>query len=311
MYGLEQVLASPRVRCVLTIQLTGVLQKSRFSCIVSFYRRNCLGDYGKRIRLNRILRSGRGTMVVAFDHAIVHGPIPGTTDPAMQIQRFADGQADAILLNFGALRYFAELACPQSVPGLIARLDWTTSLGGPLKTTGNQFKSCLVAHPEDALRSGADAVITFLVIGSDDAEFEKGEVQRVARVARECERLGMPLIVESLARGPQVQNPCDPKWLMLHSRMAAELGADLIKTEYTGDPASMRTVVNSCPVPILVLGGSRTGSDQDVLDCVCSIVKSGAAGVFFGRNVFQADNMPVLLQRVRAVLEGREPAQGS
>lgn len=285
-------------------------KESRFCSIVSFYRRKYLGDYGKQIRLNRVLRAGRGTMVVAFDHAVVHGPIPGTIDPARQIQRFADAQADAILLNFGTFRYFAELRSRQCVPGLIARLDWTTALGGAPKASGNQFKSCLVARPEDALRSGSDAVITFLVIGSDDAEFEKNEVQRVARVARECERLGMPLIVESLARGPQVQNPCDPKWVMLHSRMAAELGADLIKTEYTGDPASMHTVVNSCPVPILVLGGSRTGSDEDVLVFVRSIVKSGAAGVFFGRNVFQADNMPVLLQRVRAVLDGREPAQG-
>ena len=249
-------------------------------------------------------------MVVAFDHPIVHGPIEGTIDPVSQIQRFADGQADAILLNLGAFRYFAELR-PQFIPGLIARLDWTTALGGPLKTTGNPFKSCLVARPADALRDGADAVITFLVIGTGDAEFEKNEVQRVARVARECERLGMPLIVESLARGPQVQNPCEPKWLMLHTRMAAELGADLIKTEFTGDPVTMHTVVDSCPVPILVLGGSRTGSDQDVLNSVRSIVQSGAAGVFFGRNVFQADNMPALLQSVRSVLEGREPAQGS
>jgi DhnA family fructose-bisphosphate aldolase class Ia len=270
-----------------------------------------LGDYGKRIRLNRILRTGRGTMVVAFDHPIVHGPIAGTIDPARQIQRFADAQADAILLNFGAFRHFAELRASQFVPGLIARLDWTTALGGALKTSGNEVKSCLVANPEDALRSGADAVITFLVIGTHDAEFEKNEIQRVGRVARECERLGMPLVVESLARGPKVENPCDPKWLMLHSRIAAELGADMIKTEYSGDTASMRAVVNSCPVPILVLGGSRTGSDQDVLDFVSSIVKSGAAGVFFGRNVFQADNMPVLLQRVRAVLGGQEPAQGS
>jgi DhnA family fructose-bisphosphate aldolase class Ia len=248
-------------------------------------------------------------MVIAFDHPIVHGPIAGTIDPASQIQRFANGQADAILLNLGAFRYFAELRS-QFVPGLIARLDWTTALGGPLKSTG-QFKSCLVARPEDALRSGADAVITFLVIGSDDAEFDKIEVQRVGRVARECERLGMPLIVESLARGPQVQNPCEPKWLMLHTRMAAELGADLIKTEYAGDPVTMRTVVNSCPVPILVLGGSRSGTDEDVVASVRSIVQSGAAGVFFGRNVFQADNMAVLLQRVRAALESREPAQGS
>ena len=269
-----------------------------------------MGDYGKRIRLNRILRTGRRTLVVAFDHPIVHGPIAGTTEPASQIQRFAKGQADAILLNLGAFRYFAELRS-QFVPGLIARLDWTTALGGPLQTPGCPFKSGLVARPEDALRSGADAVITFLVIGADDAEFEKNEVQRVARVARECERLGMPLIVESLARGPHVKNPCDPKWLALHTRMAAELGADLIKTEYTGDPVTMRTVVKQCPVPILVLGGSRTGSDEDVVASVRSIVQSGAAGVFFGRNLFQADNMTALLQHVRAALDHREPAQGS
>jgi DhnA family fructose-bisphosphate aldolase class Ia len=249
-------------------------------------------------------------MVVAFDHPIVHGPIAGTIDPASQIQRFADGQADAVLLNLGAFRYFAELRS-QFVPGLIARLDWTTALGGPQQTPGSPFKSCLVARPEDALRSGADAVITFLVIGSDDADFEKNEVQRVARVARECERLGMPLIVESLARGSQVTNPCDPKWLMLHTRMAAELGADLIKTEFSGDPATMSTVVKACPVPILVLGGSRTGSDQNVLNSVRSIVNSGAAGVFFGRNLFQADNMPLLLPQVRAALAHCEPAQGS
>src|SRR5215471_5988427 len=224
-----------------TIHLTALVWKSRFACIVSFYRRKYLGDFGKRIRLNRILRTGRRTLIVAFDHPIAHGPIAGTIDPAGQIQRFADGQADAILLNFGAFRYFAELRS-QFVPGLIARLDWTTALGGPLQAPGSPFKSCLVARPEDALRSGADAVITFLVIGTDDAEFEKNEVQRVARVARECERLGMPLVVESLARGPKVQNPCEPKWLTLHTRMAAELGADLIKTEFTSDPASMQEV---------------------------------------------------------------------
>jgi DhnA family fructose-bisphosphate aldolase class Ia len=86
--------------------------------------------------------------------------------------------------------------------------------------------------------------------------------------------------------------------------MAAELGADLIKTEYSGDPDSMRTVVRSCPVPILVLGGSRSGSDEDVLRVARDIAKTGAAGVFFGRNVFQAENMLRLIQQIRAVLAG-------
>jgi DhnA family fructose-bisphosphate aldolase class Ia len=97
---------------------------------------------------------------------------------------------------------------------------------------------------------------------------------------------------------------------MLHTRIAAELGADLIKTENAPDVETLRHVVTACPVPILVLGGSRSGSDEDTLNTVRGIVQSGAAGVFFGRNIFQADNMPELLQRVRSVLARKASAQG-
>ena len=163
--------------------------------------------------------------MVAFDHPLVLGPIPGTTDPASQITAFIKGRADAILLNLGAMRHVTAISSPEDLPGIIARLDWTTALGTASKISSNNFRSCLVARPEDAMRAGADAVIIFLVIGSGDAEFERSEVQRTARVSRECEQLGLPLIVESLARGPQVQNPRSPDWLMLHTRIAAELGA--------------------------------------------------------------------------------------
>jgi fructose-bisphosphate aldolase / 2-amino-3,7-dideoxy-D-threo-hept-6-ulosonate synthase len=128
-------------------------------------------------------------------------------------------------------------------------------------------------------------------------------------VARECERVGIPLIVESLARGTKVENPCDPKWLNLHTRMAVELGADAVKTDYSGDPDSMRSVVEGCPIPIVVLGGSRMASDEDALAVVRGAVLAGAAGVFFGRNVFQAENMQSFLQQVRGVLDGAEALQ--
>lgn len=269
-----------------------------------------MGDFGKAIRLKRILHPTRGTLVVAFDHALVLGPIPGTQDPAGQIRRFVEAGTDAILLNLGNFRYFAEAISPGQAPGLIARLDWTTAFNDSAKTIPHGFQTCLVAHPEDALQAGADAVITFLTVGSGDAEFEKAEVARVGSLARECERTGVPLVVESLARGTQVQNPRDPKWLMLHTRMAVELGADIIKTESAADVGTLRGVIRACPVPILVLGGGRTGSDEDVLDAVRSVVQAGAAGVLFGRNIFQADNMPHLLQRVRSVLAGEVAAKG-
>jgi len=269
-----------------------------------------LADFGKAIRMRRVLRQDRGTLVIAFDHALVLGPIAGTLDPGRQIQRFIEARADAILLNLGNFRYFADAHCSDTPPGLIARLDWTTAFNESAKTERNGFQTCLVAHPEEALRAGADAVITFLTLGSGDADFEKKEIERVGSLARACERAGMPLVVESIARGQQVENPRDPKWLMLHTRVAAELGADIIKTENASDVETLRTVVNACPIPILVLGGSRTGSDEDVLNAVRGIMQAGAAGVFFGRNIFQADNMAELLQRVRSALASKVSAKG-
>lgn len=259
-----------------------------------------MSQFGKQIRLCRFLHADRGSLVVAFDHPLVHGPIRGTEYPAKQIQRFAEGGADAILLNFGMIRHFAQAALAKSMPALIARLDWTTAF-----TAKSGFRSCLVARPEDALRCGADAVITFLAIGSGDAEFERSEIARNGKIARDCERLGLPLVIETVARGPQVQNPCDPKWLMLHTRMAAELGADLVKTEYSGDLETMRAVVNACPIPILVLGGSRSGSDDDVLRVTREIASTGAAGVFFGRNIFQAENVSDLMRKIRVALKDK------
>jgi DhnA family fructose-bisphosphate aldolase class Ia len=269
-----------------------------------------LGDFGKAIRLKRVLHPDRRTLVVAFDHALVMGPIPGTLDPAGQIRHFVEAQADAVLLNLGNFRYFAEAVSHGHVPGLIARLDWTTAFNDVTETIPHSFQTCLVAHPVDALQAGADAVITFLVVGSGDAEFERKEVERVGSLARECERIGLPLVVESLARGTRVENSREPKWLMLHTRMAAELGADIIKTENTTDVETLRSVTSACPVPILVLGGSRTGSDEDVMNTVRDIVEAGAAGVFFGRNIFQADNMLDLLQRVRTLLASKVSTQG-
>ena len=269
-----------------------------------------MGDFGKQIRLRRILRHNRGTLAVAFDHALILGPIAGTTDPAAQIRRLVEAKADAVLLNLGSIRYFADAVASGFPPGLIARLDWTTAFNEAATASHNGFQTCLVAHPEDALRAGADAVITFLFVGSGDADFEKKEVQRVGSLARACERVGMPLIVESLARGATVNNPRELKWLMLHTRMAAELGADVIKTESADDHEAMRKVVSACPVPTLVLGGNRTGSDEDVVKTVRNIMHSGAAGVFFGRNIFQSANMAELLLRIQSILGDKATVQG-
>jgi fructose-bisphosphate aldolase, class I len=265
-----------------------------------------VSDYGKKIRLSRVLGgAGHRALVVAFDHALALGPIPGTEDPVGQIRRFAEAKIDALLLNLGLMRQCAESYFEDPLPALLARIDWTT-VWSVFGKGGGELRSALLARPEEALRQGADAVGTYLVVGTGDSDFESKEIVRNAEVARECERVGIPLIIESLARGPGISSPGEPQWLKLHTRIAVELGADAVKTDYSGDPSSMRSVVEGCHIPILVLGGSRQGSDEDALEVVRGVTLAGAAGVIFGRNVFQAADMQSFLRQARSLLDGAE-----
>jgi DhnA family fructose-bisphosphate aldolase class Ia len=264
-----------------------------------------LSDFGKKIRLNRILNQpSRGTLVVAFDHALVLGPIPGTEDAPGQVAQFVEARVDAILLNLGQIQRCSDCFLPGSTPGIIARIDWTTVWNSLSHGEHGGLHSCMLGSAMDALRHGADAVLSYLVVGTGEADFETKEIARNAQLARECERLGMPLVIETLARGKDVKNPADLQWLKLHTRIAVELGADVIKTDYAGSPECMRSVVEACPIPILVLGGSRNDA---ALDVVKGVMEAGAAGVFFGRNVFQSQDMSGFLKQARLLLnENRE-----
>ena len=265
-----------------------------------------MSDYGKKIRLSRVLGgAAHRALVVAFDHALVLGPIAGTENPLRQIRRFSQAKVDALLLNLGLIRQCAESILEDPLPAMLARIDWTT-VWSVFGNGGGGLCSSLLARPEDALRLGADAVVTYLIVGTGDSDFESREIARNAEVARECERAGIPLIVEALARGPGIENPGDLQWLRLNTRIAAELGADAVKTDYSGDPSSMRSIVEGCHIPIFVLGGSRQGSDEAALEVIRGATLAGAAGVIFGRNVFQATDMESFLRQARSLLDGAE-----
>jgi len=263
-----------------------------------------LSDFGKRIRLNRLFKtSSHKVLIVAFDHALLLGPIDGTVDPSGQVRQFAANGVDGLLLNLGILHECVDSLAGHAPPCLILRLDWTSAWFAV--ENGGRLRSELLVQPEQALQNGADAVLTYLFVGTGDFDFEAREVARNAQVARECERLGIPMIVETIARGKDVENPNSPKWLNLHTRMAAELGADLIKTEYAGSPEAMREVVQTCPIPIVILGGAKRPTEKLALDVVRGAMSAGAAGVFMGRNIFQAPDMPGFLAQVRGVLDGK------
>ncbi len=94
----------------------------------------------------------------------------------------------------------------------------------------------------------------------------------------------------------------DPEYMKLHIRMSAEIGADFIKTDYTGDPDTFREAIKGCPIPVLIAGGPRTNTLRDALEMAKGALEAGAVGVIFGRNVFQSVDPTATVKALRLVV---------
>jgi DhnA family fructose-bisphosphate aldolase class Ia len=119
----------------------------------------------------------------------------------------------------------------------------------------------------------------------------------------------MPLLAMMYPRGPNVKNENEFDAVAHAARIGAELGADIVKTVYTGDPDSFRKVVHSCPVPLVVAGGPRMTTDMEVLELGENSMKAGAAGLSFGRNVFQHDKPQSMSRALAAIIHDHATAK--
>jgi fructose-bisphosphate aldolase/2-amino-3,7-dideoxy-D-threo-hept-6-ulosonate synthase len=152
---------------------------------------------------------------------------------------------------------------------------------------------------------GADAVSVHINIGSPT---ESNQLKTLSDVAKSSAEWGMPLLAMMYPRGPAIKNPHDPEVVALAARAGAELGADLIKTNYTGDPDTFKTVVRGCPVPVIIAGGPKMKSDRDVLETVEGAMGAGAKGVAIGRNVFQHESPTKITRAIARIVHEGWPA---
>jgi len=250
---------------------------------------------GKSLRLCRILEGPkRRAVIVPMDHGVSSGPIAGIATIADTINKVEMGGATAVVVHKGIL---------QSLPmdrglrlGIILHLSASTSLGpAPDAKT-------LVTGVEEALALAADAVSVHVNIG---AEAEKEMLRDLGRVAGDCSRWGVPLLAMAYPRGPKIKDQFNVDVVKHAARVAAELGADLVKTNYTGSVDTFKEVVKGCPVPVVIAGGPKMGSDMDVLRMVADSIAAGGSGVSIGRNIFQHPEMTRMTRAIaRIVLEG-------
>jgi predicted phospho-2-dehydro-3-deoxyheptonate aldolase len=247
---------------------------------------------GKKIRLERIINRDSGrTVIVPMDHGITLGPIRGLEDMPRTVGMIVDGGANAVVLHKGIVTA-GHRGAGKDV-GLIVHLSASTSMSPDPNSKVD------VTDVEEAIRLGADAVSVHVNLG---AATEMEMLRGLGRVAKKCSDWGIPLLAMMYTRGEKIKDPFDVKHVKHAARVGAELGADLVKVVYSGSVASFREVVAGCTVPVVIAGGEKMESDEEVLQMVRESLDAGGAGVSIGRNIFQHKNVKRILAAVSAVV---------
>ncbi len=249
-------------------------------------------DWGIANRMNRVFRPATGrTVMLAVDHGYFQGPTTGLEEPSKALQPLLP-HADSLMLTRGVLR--TSVPATLDIP-IVLRVSGGTSVLKELSAEG------LTVAMEDALRLNASAVTLSIFVG---AEGERGTLLNLARLVDQGERYGLPVLAVT-AVGRELTR--DARYLGLACRIAAELGARMVKTYYC---EGFEEVVRGTPVPLIIAGGKKI-PERDAVALAWNAVRAGAKGVDMGRNIFQSDCPVGMIRAVRAVVqEGANVEEG-
>lgn len=248
-------------------------------------------DWGLKARLARIFRPETGrTVMLAFDHGYFQGPTTGLERIDVTIPPLA-ADADVLMCTRGALR---SMIPPETCKPVVLRCSGGNSI---LTELSNEL---VAVDIEDALRLGAVGMAAQVYIG---AEYEHKSIGNVVQLIDTGTRFGIPTMAVTGVGKDMVR---DARYFGLASRIAAELGAHLVKTYYVEE--GFETITLGCPVPIVIAGGKKL-PERDALEMAWRAIDQGAAGVDMGRNVFQSEAPTAMLKALGAVVHGGETAE--
>lgn len=232
-----------------------------------------------------------------LDHPLTDGPISGGGAGLNRlVGQLATNGADAVVLHKGSIRHVD--------PAWFAQMSLIVHLSASTSHAPDPDAKFMVATVEEALRLGADAVSVHVNVGSRE---EPRQIADMAVVAEACDRWNVPLMAMMYPRGPRVTDPRDPATVSHAVAVAVELGADLVKTYALESDAEMLRLTASCPVPILVAGGPRRGTEEELLEFVDTALRGGAAGIAMGRNVFESDSPAEMTRKLARLVHGDVP----
>ena len=247
---------------------------------------------GKEIRLKRLIPTPDGKYLgLTVDHAIARGVMPGLDTVAQTLRRMADGSPNAITMHKG----IAE-NCFGPVAGTVSLVLKLTTFG-----IYHPNEDTPVADVEEAIALGADAVSVGCILGG---AAQPSQLAMLGRFSKEAHRLGMPLISHIYPRGEMIpkadQTSVDN--VIYAARAAAELGVDLIKTNYTGSPDTFAKVVQAVPARVAIAGGTSCKTAEEYIRMTRDVMDAGAAGVTYGRFVITYPHITALVKTLSQVI---------
>ena len=241
-------------------------------------------DWGMKNRMSRIIQKDGHTVMLAVDHGYFMGPTTGLEDLGKMVKPLLP-YADVLMPTRGGLRNYIP---PDSNIPICLRVSGGTSI---LNKT-NLLHEGIAVDIEDAIRLNVAAVAFSILVGQP---FERDTLLGMTEYIDEANRYGIPVLaVTAVGKGLGK----DARYLSLASRMAAELGASIVKTYFCPD---FEKVVESCPVPIVIAGGKKI-PEKDALQMAYDALQAGAIGVDMGRNIFQSSNPVNMMKAVQAVV---------
>jgi DhnA family fructose-bisphosphate aldolase class Ia len=256
-------------------------------------------------RLGNLFDESGHSVVIAMDHGFMGRP-RGFEDPRGLIKAVIGAQPDGLILTAGMTRHAADLLTGRGAPGIVMAMDQV--IHEAENSTGHVEAHRPLTSVEEALRLGVDVAKTMLVMGLDSRAEQAENIAYLASMSELCRRHEVPLMVEPYLHGPRVPTDPDARAACLAdgARIALEVGADILKLEYTGDKESFRAVVDASPVPVFILGGPKRPTRRETLADVVDAAECGVVGLTIGRNVWQHPDPIRMVAALRTALVDRD-----
>ena len=260
----------------------------------------------KKVRMNRLFGNGK-CLDVAIDHGVCNEPsfLEGLEDISSVVEQLIEAAPDAIQMNYGQSDVLQSVD-GKNKPALVMRID----MGNPYNKIRHRVMWSQLQNADEpiigALQMDAAAVVVNLFMLPDEPDLFRECVANISRVRADCEKYGMPLMIEPLVMQPNSAKggylvDGDTEKVVTLVRLAREMGADIIKADPTNKTEDFHKVIEAARCPVLVRGGGREDL-RAVFAKSYQLMQQGAKGMVYGRNIYQHDNPKKVVDALMAMI---------